>query len=263
MSRTYSYSLLVAVAVIAVLVVSPSPASALEPFIGEIVATGFNFPMRGWALCNGQLLAISQNNALFQILGTTYGGDGRTTFGLPDLRGRTPIHAGFIASDGVTYRLGEKGGTEEVTLTTAQMPSHSHSHSHTIEFGPHTHDINVDSTHTHSLTAAASNHSHTIPIGSSSSSCESPIDACATHKTCDVSSSISTSSGGSGSSGATTTGASTFSTLTSAPGSANTPIGESSVEYNAVGDGNSHNNMQPFLSVTYQIALQGIFPSRN
>ncbi len=98
----------------------------MEPFIGEIKLFAGNFAPRGWALCDGQLLAISQNQALFSILGTTYGGDGRTTFGLPDLRGRTPIHAGRGAglSD---YRLGERGGTEQVTLTTNQIPSHSHS----------------------------------------------------------------------------------------------------------------------------------------
>ena len=96
-----------------------------EPFIGEITLFAGNFAPRGWAFCDGQLLSINQNQALFSILGTTYGGDGRTTFGLPDLRGRTPIHAG--TGPGLsTYRLGSKGGTETVTLTTAQMPSLSH-----------------------------------------------------------------------------------------------------------------------------------------
>ena len=96
-----------------------------EPFLGEIIMFGGNFAPRGWALCNGQLLSISQNTALFAILGTTYGGDGRTTFGLPDLRGRAPMHPG--SGPGLTTRrLGEKGGSESETLTAAQIPSHNH-----------------------------------------------------------------------------------------------------------------------------------------
>lgn len=97
----------------------------MDPFIGEIIMFGGNFAPRGWALCDGQLLAISSNSALFSILGTTYGGDGRVTFGLPDLRGRVPIHAGHGAglSD---RRLGQKGGNEQVTLTPNQLPSHNH-----------------------------------------------------------------------------------------------------------------------------------------
>jgi microcystin-dependent protein len=98
---------------------------AQEPFIGEIVMFGGNFAPRGWALCDGQLLAINQNQALFSILGTTYGGDGRTTFGLPDLRGRFAMHKG--TGPGLSSRrLGEKGGTETETLTTAQIPAHTH-----------------------------------------------------------------------------------------------------------------------------------------
>jgi microcystin-dependent protein len=96
-----------------------------EPFIGEIKMFGGNFAPRGYALCDGQLLAISQNTALFSILGTTYGGDGRTTFGLPDLRGRSPVHEGSGPGlPGVT--LGEKGGSALVTLTEANLPSHTH-----------------------------------------------------------------------------------------------------------------------------------------
>jgi microcystin-dependent protein len=86
---------------------------------------GGNFAPRGWAICEGQLLPIAQNSALFSILGTTYGGDGRTTFGLPDLRGRVPMGAG--QGNGLTNRrLGEKTGDETVTLTNAQMPAHNH-----------------------------------------------------------------------------------------------------------------------------------------
>ncbi|MCB0668781.1 MAG: phage tail protein [Saprospiraceae bacterium] len=96
-----------------------------EPFVGEIRMFGGNFAPRGWAFCDGQLLAVSQNDALFSLLGTIYGGDGETTFGLPDLRGRIPIHAGH--GPGLSERrLGAKGGEEKVTLMVNQMPSHNH-----------------------------------------------------------------------------------------------------------------------------------------
>ena len=96
-----------------------------EPFVGEIRMFAGNFAPRGWAFCDGQLLAVSQNDALFSLFGTIYGGDGRTTFGLPDLRGRVPIHAG--QGPGLSNRrLGAKSGAEKVTLTTNQLPSHTH-----------------------------------------------------------------------------------------------------------------------------------------
>jgi len=96
-----------------------------EPFIAEIRIFGFNFAPRGWAFCNGQLLPVAQNTALFSLVGTTYGGDGRTTFGLPNLQGRAPMHPG--RGPGLTARrLGQSGGTETVTLTEAQMPAHTH-----------------------------------------------------------------------------------------------------------------------------------------
>jgi microcystin-dependent protein len=96
-----------------------------EPFVGEIRMFAGNFAPRGWAFCDGQLLAVSQNDALFSLLGTVYGGDGRTTFGLPDLRGRIPIHAG--TGPGLSpRRLGSKGGAEKETVTVNQLPSHTH-----------------------------------------------------------------------------------------------------------------------------------------
>ncbi len=96
-----------------------------EPFLGEIIMFGGNFAPRGWALCDGQLLAISQNDALFSLLGTIYGGDGRTTFGLPDLRGRAPIHEG--SGPGLTPRtIGQKSGTETQSLSVGTMPAHTH-----------------------------------------------------------------------------------------------------------------------------------------
>ncbi|MFZ1741664.1 MAG: tail fiber protein [Pontixanthobacter sp.] len=99
--------------------------AGFDPYIGEITMVGFNFCPRGTASTNGQLLAISQNSALFSLLGTQYGGDGRTTFALPDLRGRVPIHNG--TGPGLSnYSIGQLGGTETNTMTLAQMPLHNH-----------------------------------------------------------------------------------------------------------------------------------------
>lgn len=97
-----------------------------EPFIAEIRIFPFNFPPKGWAFCDGQLMPISQNTALFSLLGTTYGGDGKSTFALPDLRGSAPMHPG--QGQGLSERnLGEVGGSETVTLLASEMPLHSHS----------------------------------------------------------------------------------------------------------------------------------------
>jgi microcystin-dependent protein len=96
-----------------------------DPFVGEIRVVGFNFAPTGWALCNGQVLPIAQNTALFSLLGTTYGGDGRTTFALPNLQGRASMHQG--QGPGLSYHaLGEADGTQAETLSPAQMPAHNH-----------------------------------------------------------------------------------------------------------------------------------------
>jgi microcystin-dependent protein len=91
-----------------------------EPFLGEIKIISWNFPPKGWAFCNGQLLPINQNQALFSILGTTYGGDGRVNFGLPNLQGRMPVHVG----DGIV--LGELGGETAHTINISELPAHNH-----------------------------------------------------------------------------------------------------------------------------------------
>ncbi len=91
-----------------------------DPFLSEIRIVSFNFPPKGWALCDGQLLPINQNQALFSLLGTTYGGDGRVNFALPDFRGRVPIHVGSW------HTLGERGGEQAHTLSTTELPEHSH-----------------------------------------------------------------------------------------------------------------------------------------
>jgi len=96
-----------------------------QPYVGEIRMFGGNFAPAGWMLCQGQLLPISQYDTLFNLIGTTYGGDGQTTFALPDLRGRFPIHLG-TSSTGTNYTIGEKAGVEQVTLNVTQIPVHSH-----------------------------------------------------------------------------------------------------------------------------------------
>lgn len=97
----------------------------MDPFVAEIRIFPFNFEPRGWAFCNGQILPISQNTALFSLLGTTYGGDGRVTFALPNLQGRSAIHSG--RGPGLSdYRLGQVGGTESVSLQSLQLPAHNH-----------------------------------------------------------------------------------------------------------------------------------------
>jgi microcystin-dependent protein len=97
-----------------------------EPFLGEIRTFGFNFAPQGWALCDGQLLAISQNTALFSLLGTQYGGNGTTNFALPNLQSRVGIHMGGGGAGLSAYTIGQVGGSESVVLTTPQLPSHNH-----------------------------------------------------------------------------------------------------------------------------------------
>ena len=97
-----------------------------QPYVGEIRMVGFNFAPAGWMFCDGQLLPISGNETLFQLIGTTYGGDGQSTFALPDLRGRVPIHTG-TGPTGTSYTLAQSFGVETVTLTPTQVPSHQHS----------------------------------------------------------------------------------------------------------------------------------------
>ena len=165
-----------------------------EPFLSEIRIMSFGFAPKGWALCNGQLLPINQNQALFSLLGTTYGGDGRVNFALPDLRGQVPIHMGS------GHTLGEKGGEQAHTLSIAEMP-----------------------THTHVLNASSSNGDAAIPVGNllARSAPANPYAA-----------------------------PSSLATMNAA-------------SITNVGGGQAHLNMQPFLVLTFSIALQGIFPSQN
>jgi microcystin-dependent protein len=163
-----------------------------EPFLSEIRIMSFVFAPRGWALCNGQLLPINQNQALFSLLGTTYGGDGRVNFALPDLRGRTPIHVGS------GHTLGERGGEQAHTLSIAEIP-----------------------THTHVLSATSATGTQAIP--------------------------------------ANNLFAATASQMYHAPDSGLGAMAPSVVAN--VGGSQAHLNMQPFLTLNFSIALQGIFPS--
>ena len=163
-----------------------------EPFLSEIRIMSFVFAPKGWALCNGQLLPINQNQALFSLLGTTFGGDGRVNFALPDQRGRVPIHVGS------GHTLGEKGGEQAHTLSIAELP-----------------------THTHVANAQSGNANSPIPannlLGAANNLYAAPTN------------------------------------LTSLDPTAVTSVGGSQ----------AHLNMQPFLTLSFCIALQGIFPSQT
>lgn len=169
-------------------------------FVGEIRLFGGNFAPAGWAFCDGALLAISENETLFNLIGTTYGGDGQTTFALPDLRGRAPLHSG--SGGGSSYLIGQSGGVEQVTLTSNQIPTHTHP-----------------------------------ALGSTDVATTSQVSG-------NVLASVSA---------AGTVNA--YGVLTPL-----TPLSASSLQN--VGGSQPHDNMQPFLCVSYIISLFGIFPSQ-
>jgi microcystin-dependent protein len=166
-----------------------------EPFLSEIRIMSFGFPPKGWALCNGQLLPINQNQALFSLLGTTFGGDGRVNFALPDNRGRVPIHVGN------GHSIGERAGTESVTLITSQLPQHNHI---------------VGAVSSGSVAGNSLNVTNNL-LGSTTPS------------------NLYANSAG------------------------NTSLNASTIT--SVGGSQAHENRQPFLTLSFCIALQGIFPS--
>jgi microcystin-dependent protein len=171
-----------------------------EPFVAEIRIFAGNFAIRNWAFCDGQLLPVAQNTALFSLVGTTYGGDGRTTFGLPNLQGRAPMHPG--SGPGLTpRRLGEITGAETATLNESQIPSHNH-------------------------TARGSSN---------------PADS-------DTPANNVVARGGG-------RGANSYL-------NADNDVGATKL-LQSTGDGQSHNNMQPYLAMYFIIALQGLYPSRS
>jgi microcystin-dependent protein len=174
----------------------------MDPFVAEIRIFGFNFPPKGWAFCDGQLLAISQNTALFSLVGTFYGGDGKTTFALPNFQGNVPVHAG--QGSGLSqYFVGEQTGSETETLLVSEIPAHNHNIMTQVQ-----------------------------PAGSN---------------TADNASSIARSVGGSAFK-ATAFGA----TATLAPEA-----------MTVTGGSLPHNNMMPYLTMNFCIALQGVFPPRS
>ena len=169
-----------------------------EPFMSEIKVVSFNFPPKGWAFCNGQTLPINQNQALFSLLGTTYGGNGQTTFQLPNLRGQVPIHMGN------GHTLGEKAGTTSVTVNIQQLPTHLHS-------------FNVSSTQALANGGNIPDSTKTLAPSIASNIYGSP--------------------------------------------QALTPMDPTAVTN--TGGSQPHNNMMPYLTLNFIIALQGIFPSQN
>jgi microcystin-dependent protein len=173
-----------------------------EPFLAEIHIFGFNFAPRGYAKCDGQILPINQNQSLYSLLGTTYGGDGRTTFALPDLRSRAPIHKGTAGGDNRT--LGQRSGQETVALNSTQMPAHTHAHA-------------PPKASTDAATA-------TTPAGN--------LPA-------------------------------TVAPAFNVYGAASSPASGKGVVVSNAGGGQAHDNMQPYQTLNFCIALQGLFPSRN
>ncbi len=164
-----------------------------EPFLSEIRIASFNFAPKGWALCDGQLLPINQNQALFSLLGTTYGGDGETNFALPDLQGRAPVHTGG------GLLLGERGGEESHALALTEMPTHTHLWEATSASG------------------------------------DTPTPA----------------------------GAAILGAYNNAYNAGASLVSAAPATLSNVGGSQAHQNMQPYLVLTFIIALQGIFPSQN
>jgi microcystin-dependent protein len=172
-----------------------------DPFVAEIRIFPFNFAPRGWAFCDGQILPISQNTALFSLLGTTYGGDGKSNFALPDLQGRTPMHPG--QGPGLSqHDLGEEGGEDTVTLLDSEMPAHSHG-----------------------LMATAQPGEDAAP---------GPTEALAR-----------------------SVGANLYQTNTG------NLVQLAPTALSPTGGSQPHNNMQPYLTLNFNIALQGVFPPRQ
>lgn len=175
------------------------------PYLGEIRAVGWPFPQRGWALCQGQLLSIQQNNALFALIGTWYGGNGINNFQLPDLRGRAAVGVGQ-APGGANYSIGERAGAENVTLLLSQLPQHNHM-----------------------WQATTSNGNQAAPLNGYLATVERPPN-------------VGTVS------------------AYAAPSGPAIPLGTPVAN---AGGSQPHPNLQPYTTINYSIALQGIFPSRN
>jgi|SRR5690606_34765752 microcystin-dependent protein len=201
-----------------------------EPFMGTVMIWAPNFAPRGWAFCQGQLLSISQNSALFSLLGVVYGGNGQTTFGLPNLQGRVPVGTGQGAGLS-NYTLGQMAGTENVTLTTAQMPTHNHGATFTPGETP---GVNV--TFNATTQSAGSN----APQANSQLGAASPP----TNRIY--------AAGGSG----------TDVALGGVSAELSGPV-QGTVAVAPNGSSQPFSILQPYLAMNYVIALEGVFPSRN
>jgi microcystin-dependent protein len=225
----------------AVLTTPPLFAQQVEAFVGEIRWVAFNFAPQGWALCDGQILAVSSNTALFALLGTTYGGNGVSTFALPDMRGRVPVHPG--TGPGLSERLlGEEGGVESVTLTTAQIPAHSHtlaSHTHSIPALA----VDVKASSGAATTASPAGNALAVATLEAGGRGDGPGAPKLTNiynaSAPDVSLNAATAATAAG-----TTGGGSGATM-------------------STGGSTPHDNMQPFLGLTCIIALEGTLPARN
>ncbi len=202
----------------------------MEGTIGEIRGFAGNFAPRSWAFCAGQLMSIAQNTALFSILGTTYGGDGRTTFGLPDLRGRIPISAGM--GPGLSdHRLGSRGGVETVTLNLLQLPSHHH-------FATTANPMTITTSMTAKDGAATTD---TPAAGLSLAKGNTEVNFAATP---------------------TNMYGSAGNDVTLSSGTSQIPSGQP-VLVEPTGGNQSHTNMQPYLTIYWIICMFGVYPSRN
>lgn len=194
-----------------------------EPFMGQIIQGGWNFAPRGYAFCNGQLMSIQQNSALFTLLGNTFGGDGQQTFGLPNLQGRTMVAAGTLPG-GSVYSLGEAAGVENMNILVSNLPSHVHGAS----FSSSGSTLNVSDTKA------------TLQVAPANGTLGKSFDSVGTATPliyCPAGTSASIPLGGVNAAGS----------VTVAPTGSNVPL----------------SILQPFLAITMVIALQGIFPSRN
>ncbi len=181
-----------------------------DPFVAQISMVAFNFAPKGWAFCDGQLFSISQNTALFSLLGTYYGGNGMSNFALPDLQGCAPMHPG--QGPGLSrHDLGETGGTEYVTLLVSEIPAHSHTAQAEFPIG--------DDTNQSALT-------------------DNPVNSFPIKKTGDK-------------------------VLFSSSGSEKSGSFKPEIRVDPAGGDQPHNNMQPYLTVNFIIALQGVFPPRG
>ena len=226
--------------------------AGVDPFLGEMSYVAFDFAPRGWAFCDGQVLSVSANSALFSLLGTTYGGDGRITFGLPDMRGRVPIHAG--RGPGLSaYRFGSKGGLEWTELAVANLPAHNH------------------------LASASSESKSTISGGGGTGTVKGTLKGSSSFATTDDPSGNTLAKPYWGPALAKTTvkaynseapsvsmheGSVTLDLSSISLGDVTTTT-DTTVAVGLTGRGSPFNNLQPFTVVRCIIAVTGIFPSRN